>query len=209
MHLWALSVVLCYCRGKFSNPTIRAPPPQKLWWTSPVQSWGWYTFAVLLGSNNSYTTPFWNPFFIRSLLWWWYMVGGPLNLLPLPNHSLCSISSKPKGPGEQGAAGFCPRILLLKRAKTVLCPFHRSHREICTRSRPVSETKFLDDFCGPFLSRPLCFAADRNYITRGSFGTQEAGAESPPKLRENFRASLRTLFSAVDTHTAVLGDRFS
>ena len=28
----------------------------------------------------------------------------------------------------------------------VLCPFHRSHREICTWNRPVSETKFLDDF---------------------------------------------------------------
>ena len=43
----------------------------------------------------------------------------------------------------------------------VLCPFHRSPREICTRNRPVSETKFLDDFLsGPFLSRPLCFTAD-------------------------------------------------
>ena len=31
----------------------------------------------------------------------------------------------------------------------VLCSFHRSHREICTRNRPLSETKFLDDFCTP------------------------------------------------------------
>ena len=32
-----------------SNPTIRAPPPQKPWWTSPVQSWGWCTFCCSLG----------------------------------------------------------------------------------------------------------------------------------------------------------------
>ena len=32
------------------------------------------------------------------------------------------FSSKLKGPGEQGATGFCPKILLLKRAKMVLCP---------------------------------------------------------------------------------------
>ena len=35
-------------------------------------------FAVLLGSDNSYTTPFEIPFLIRSPLWWRYMVGGPL-----------------------------------------------------------------------------------------------------------------------------------
>ena len=48
-----------------------------------------------------------------------------------------------------------------KRAKMVLCPFHRRHRhrEICTRNRPVSETKFLDDFWGPLSLRPLCFTA--------------------------------------------------
>ena len=33
-------------------------------------------------------------------------------------------SSKTKGPGEQGAAGYYPQILLLKSAKMVLCPFH-------------------------------------------------------------------------------------
>ena len=38
--------------------------------------------------------------------------------------------------------------------------FHRSHREISTRNRPLSETKFLDDFWGPFLSRSLWFTAD-------------------------------------------------
>ena len=36
-------------------------------------------FAVLLGSDNSYTTPFEIPFLIRSLSWWRYMVGGPLS----------------------------------------------------------------------------------------------------------------------------------
>ena len=61
------------------------------------------------------------------------------------------FSSKPKGPGEQGAAGYCPKILLLKRAKMVVLPFHRSHRQICTWNRPVSETMIS---AGPFLSRP-------------------------------------------------------
>ena len=42
----------------------------------------------------------------------------------------------------------------------VLCPFHRSHREICTQNQPVSETTFLDDLGGPFLSRPLSFTAE-------------------------------------------------
>ena len=61
------------------------------------------------------------------------------------------FSSKTKGPGEQGAAGYCPKILLLKGPF-----FHRSHREICTRNRPVPETKFLDDFCEPLsLPAPL------------------------------------------------------
>ena len=55
----------------------------------------------------------------------------------------------------EGAAGDCPKILLPKRVKMVLCSFHRSHREVCTRNRPLSETKFLDDFWGPFLSQPL------------------------------------------------------
>ena len=58
------------------------------------------------------------------------------------------VGSKPEGPGEKGATGYRPKILLLRRAKMVLCPFHRSHREICTQNRPVSETKFLDDFWG-------------------------------------------------------------
>ena len=45
-----------------------------------------YIFAVLLGSDNLYTTPLEITFLIRSPLWWRYMVGGPLSLasmLPL------------------------------------------------------------------------------------------------------------------------------
>ena len=71
------------------------------------------------------------------------------------------ITNKTKGPGEEGAARYCPKFLLPKRAKMVLCSFHRTHREICTRNRPLSETKSLDDFWGPFLSRPLCFTAEK------------------------------------------------
>ena len=67
-----------------------------------------------------------------------------------------AFSSKRKGPGEQGAAGYCPKILLLNRAKVVLCPFHRSHGKICTRNR----WDFWMISGGPFLSRPLCFTAD-------------------------------------------------
>ena len=59
------------------------------------------------------------------------------------------ISSKTRGPGEQGAAEYCPKILLLKRAKWCLS-LPRCHREICTWMISA----------GPFLSRPLCFTAD-------------------------------------------------
>ena len=60
--------------------------------------------------------------------------------------SLSAVNKR--GPGEEGAAGYCLKILLAKGAKMVFCSFHRSHREICTRNRPLSETKFLDDFWG-------------------------------------------------------------
>ena len=57
------------------------------------------------------------------------------------------ISSKPKGPGEEGAAGYCPKILLPKKAKRVLCS-----------SIGVIGKSALE--MGPFLSRPLCFTAE-------------------------------------------------
>ena len=45
-----------------------------------------------------------------------------------------------------------------KGPKMVLCPCRRSHREICTRNRPVSETHFLDDFWWPLsLPGPLFY----------------------------------------------------
>ena len=55
-----------------------------------------------------------------------------------------------------GPPDIAPKSCLLKRSKMVLSPFHRSHREICTRNRPVSEMKFPDDFWGP-LSLPAPF----------------------------------------------------
>ena len=79
-------------------------------------------------------------------------------------HFLCGSALfsavKQRGRENRGPQDIAPKILVLKRAKMVLCPFHRSHREICTRNRPVSETKFLDDFCAPLLSWPLCFTAN-------------------------------------------------
>ena len=75
--------------------------------------------------------------------------------------ALSDFSSKQKGPGEEGAAGYCPKILLPKRATMVLCSFLWSHTgKFALENRPLSETKFLDDFWGPFLSRPLWFTAD-------------------------------------------------
>ena len=73
-------------------------------------------------------------------------------------YDILRVSSKPRGRENKGPPGYCPKILLLKRAKMVLCPIHRSHREICTRNRPVSETKFLGDFWGPLsLPAPLVY----------------------------------------------------
>ena len=49
-------------------------------------------FAVLVGSDNSYTTPFEIPFLIRSPLWWRYMVGGPLHGCPTMISSSVALS---------------------------------------------------------------------------------------------------------------------
>ena len=86
-------------------------------------------------------------------LWGWCADGGVRR-----NHE--NLSSKTKGPREQGAAGYCPKILL---GQIGALPFHRSRRDICTRNRPVSETKFLLMISGgPFLSRPLWFTAENH-----------------------------------------------
>ena len=95
--------------------------------------------------------------------------------------TVTAISSKTKGPGEQGAAGYCPKILLPKRAKMVFCSLHRSHGEICTRNVPLSETKFLDDFWGPLsLPAPL-FTVDSQHL------------EARPELQDWLRFDLFTV----------------
>ena len=76
--------------------------------------------------------------------------GGTLQYVPPPPPQNRTIRFGPPFSG--------PKILRLKRAKMLLCPFRRSHREICTRNRPVCETKFLDDFCRPLsLPAPLFY----------------------------------------------------
>ena len=69
---------------------------------------------------------------------------------------------KQRGRENKGPPGIdsCPKILLLKRAKMVLCPFRRSHREICTLNRQFLRRGFWMISGGPFLSRPLWLTAD-------------------------------------------------
>ena len=69
-----------------------------------------------------------------------------------------------------------------KRAKVVLCSFHRSHREICIRNRQLSETKFLDDFWGPLPLLAPCFTADSGPKCPG---------KCPPKTGECPKSVLR------------------
>ena len=73
------------------------------------------------------------------------------------------------GPGEEGAARYCAKILLPRRPKWRSALFHRSHTGSCTRSRPLSEKK---KFCmisgGPFLSRPLWFTAESWVLGSGN-----------------------------------------
>ena len=65
---------------------------------------------------------------------------------------------KQRGREKNGAARYCPTILLPKRVKMVLCSFHRSHRDVCTRDQPLSKTKFLDAFWGALpLPAPLVY----------------------------------------------------
>ena len=63
-----------------------------------------------------------------------------------------------------GNLGHGHRLFL---SQMVLCPFHRSHWEVCTRNRRVSETK-ISGFWGPFLSRPLCLLLNALQIWSGS-----------------------------------------
>ena len=71
-----------------------------------------------------------------------------------PNLSLRNFATTP-GPGEEGAAGYCPKILLPKGPKwcSVLSigVIENFALEIA-----LSETKFLEDFWGPLpLPAPL------------------------------------------------------
>ena len=63
-----------------------------------------------------------------------------------------------RGQEKKGPPDVAPKSFSQKRANMVFCPFHRSHREICTRNRPLSETKFLDDLWRPLsLPAPLFY----------------------------------------------------
>ena len=128
-----------------------------------------------------------------------------LNVSPLGFNLLWGLpglktreSWEAKGQGEQGAAGYCPKILFLEGAKTALCPFHRSHRALCARNRPDSETNFRDDFWGSFLSRPLCFTAQDERAETviwlyDPFDCLEEGKRPPtPKTRFSIWTLLRT-----------------
>ena len=87
------------------------------------------------------------------------------------------------------AAGYCPKILLLKRATMVLWLFHRSHKEICTQNRPVSETKFLKaPFSpGPFVLMLKKGVPDTPAHSRGS-GHSRVEPETPHGTVRTHRA---------------------
>ena len=67
-----------------------------------------------------------------------------------------TFSSQTKGPGEQGAAGYCPKILLLKRAKVVSVPSIRVMGKSALEISQFLRRNFWKMSGGAFLSRPLC-----------------------------------------------------
>ena len=72
---------------------------------------------------------------------------------------------KQKGPGEEGAAGYCPKILLPKGPKCCSVLSIGVIREICTWNRPLSESEISGWFLvAPSSPGPLCFAAERRTI---------------------------------------------
>ena len=91
----------------------------------------------------------WTPTFCEL----WFPNGGALggrSLLGIPNLSNC----KPKGPGEQGAAEYCPKILLSRR------PTWRSALSIGDSALEIGQVPSRNFWMisgGPFLSRLLCF----------------------------------------------------
>ena len=70
------------------------------------------------------------------------------------------ISSKPKGPGEQGAAEYCPKILLLQRSVPSIGVIWKSALDIGQFLR----RNFWMISGGPFLSRPFCFTAEERGV---------------------------------------------
>ena len=78
-----------------------------------------------------------------------------LDWCPKPSNLKQSISSKTKGPGEQGAAGCCPKILPLKRAKRVSVPSIGVIGKSALENGQFPRRNFWMISWGPFLSRPL------------------------------------------------------
>ena len=72
------------------------------------------------------------------------------------SEDIARISSKPKGPGEQGAAGYCPKILLAKKGqKWCSVPSIGVIGKSALEIGQFLRRNFWMISGGPFLSRPL------------------------------------------------------
>ena len=84
--------------------------------------------------------------------------------------NLCLIiSSKTKGPGEEGAAGYCLKILLPKRPKWCSVLSIGATGKFALDIGHFLRRNFWMISGGPFLSQPLCFAAEIS-SEKSSFG---------------------------------------
>ena len=81
-----------------------------------------------------------------------------------PESTMKTISSKTKGPGEQGAAGYCTKILLRKRAKMVSAPSTGVIGKSALEIGHFLRRSFWMISGSPFLSRPLCCTAENNHL---------------------------------------------
>ena len=72
------------------------------------------------------------------------ILNGPILDSETPVEVLSAV--KQRGREKKGPPDIAPKSFSPKGPKWC-CSFHRSHREICTRNRQLSETKSLDDFC--------------------------------------------------------------
>ena len=83
---------------------------------------------------------------------------------PGASHIIRFLSAvKQRGREKRGPPDICTKMLLPKRAKTVLCSFHRSllGKSALEVGHFLRRTMSVDDFWGPHSSsRPLCFTAD-------------------------------------------------